>query len=59
MKGLTVLKLLRVAFQLEVTIGREDVVTWNDIHHKTEPNSRFSPSFLDKCLLKLTAQGVR
>lgn len=66
-KGRTVLKLLRVAFQRRlvftvgrsVTTGREDVVTWNDIHHKTEPNSRFDPNFLDKCLLELAAQGVR
>lgn len=66
-KGRIVLKLLRVAFQRRlvftvgrsVTTGREDVVTWNDIHHKTEPNSRFDPSFLDKCLLELAAQGVR
>lgn len=66
-KGRIVLKLLRVAFQRRlvftvgrsVTTGREDVVTWNDIHHKTEPNSRFDPNFLDKCLAELAAQGVR
>ncbi|KAG8282560.1 protein deltex-like [Homalodisca vitripennis] len=66
-KGRKVLKLLRVAFQrrLTFTIGRsvttglEDVVTWNDIHHKTEPHSRFDPAFLDRCLEELAAQGIR
>ncbi|XP_075220105.1 deltex E3 ubiquitin ligase isoform X2 [Lycorma delicatula] len=66
-KGRQVLQLLHIAFQRRlvftvgrsVTTGREDVVTWNDIHHKTEPNSRFDPSFLDNCLKELAAHGVQ
>lgn len=46
------------------TTGREDVVTWNDIHHKTEigpSNSGYGypdPGFLDRCLEELAAHGV-
>ncbi|XP_039292556.1 protein deltex [Nilaparvata lugens] len=65
-KGRLVLRLLHIAFQRRlvftvgrsVTTGREDVVTWNGIHHKTEPHSWFDDSFLDKCVDELAAQGV-
>ncbi|XP_046396490.1 protein deltex [Ischnura elegans] len=44
-KGRKVLRLLQIAFERRlvftvgrsVTTGREDVVTWNEIHHKTDP----------------------
>lgn len=71
-KGRKVLKLLSIAFERRlvftvgrsVTTGREDVVTWNEIHHKTEPGVSntghgFPDSgFLDRCLAELAAQGV-
>lgn len=67
-----VLRLLSVAWQRRLiftigrsnTTGREDVVTWNDIHHKTEigpVNSSYGypdPGYLDRCLDELAAQGV-
>ncbi|XP_063220900.1 protein deltex [Bacillus rossius redtenbacheri] len=71
-KGRRVLKLLGVAFQRRlvftvgrsVTTGREDVVTWNEIHHKTEPGTSHGghgypdPGYLDNCLAELAAHGV-
>jgi deltex-like protein len=71
-KGRKVLRLLSIAFERRlvftvgrsVTTGREDVVTWNEIHHKTEPGMSntghgFPDSgFLDRCLAELAAQGV-
>ncbi|PNF19840.1 hypothetical protein B7P43_G12530 [Cryptotermes secundus] len=71
-KGRKVLKLLSIAFERRlvftvgrsVTTGREDVVTWNEIHHKTEPGVSNTghgfpdSSFLDRCLAELAAQGV-
>lgn len=71
-KGRKVLKLLSIAFERRlvftvgrsVTTGREDVVTWNEIHHKTEPgicntgHGFPDSSFLDRCLAELAAQGV-
>lgn len=71
-KGRTVLKLLSVAFERRlvftvgrsVTTGREDVVTWNEIHHKTEPGQSNighgypDPGYLDNCLQELAAHGV-
>lgn len=71
-KGRKVLKLLRIAFERRlvftvgrsVTTGREDVVTWNEIHHKTEPGISHSghgypdPEYLDRCLEELAAHGV-
>lgn len=44
------------------TTGREDVVTWNGIHHKTEvgPSSYGypDPTYIQRCLAELAAQGV-
>jgi len=71
-KGRKVLRLLSIAFERRlvftvgrsVTTGREDVVTWNEIHHKTEPGMSntghgFPDSgFLDRCLAELAAQGI-
>nr|CAD7590735.1 unnamed protein product [Timema genevievae] len=71
-KGRRVLKLLSTAFERRlvftvgrsVTTGREDVVTWNEIHHKTEAGSSNSghsypdPGYLDNCLSELAAHGV-
>ena len=66
------LDLLKVAFERRLiftvgssaTTGKEDVVTWNEIHHKTEPGiSRTGygypdPNYLDNCLAELARQGV-
>ncbi|GLH12883.1 Protein deltex [Gryllus bimaculatus] len=71
-KGRKVLRLLSVAFERRlvftvgrsVTTGREDVVTWNEIHHKTEPGVSSSghgypdPTYLDNCLKELAAHGI-
>ncbi|KAK6637880.1 hypothetical protein RUM44_008302 [Polyplax serrata] len=71
-KGRLVLDLLKIAFERRliftvgssVTTGKEDVVTWNEIHHKTEPGlSRTGfgypdPDYLDNCLAELARQGV-
>ena len=69
-KGRMVLQLLAIGFKRRliftvgrsVTTGREDVVTWNEIHHKTEPgigdHGFPDPSFLDRCLQELAAQGI-
>lgn len=71
-KGRRVLKLLSIAFERRlvftvgrsVTTGREDVVTWNEIHHKTEPGVSNTGhgfpdfGFLDRCLAELAAQGI-
>lgn len=71
-KGRKVLKLLRIAFERRlvftvgrsVTTGREDVVTWNEIHHKTEAGASHNghgypdPDYLNNCLEELAAHGV-
>lgn len=67
MNGRMVLRLLKVAFKRKliftigrsVTTGREDVVTWNDIHHKINPCGRPDPGFLDRCLEELAGHGVK
>lgn len=47
-----------------VTTGTTDTVVWNEIHHKTESHSNASghgypdPTYLDRVLLELAAQGV-
>lgn len=66
-KGRTVLRLLNIAFKRKliftigrsVTTGREDVVTWNDIHHKSNLRGRPDPEFLDRCLKELAAHGIK
>lgn len=71
-KGRLVLDLLKVAFERRLiftigsslTTGKEDVVTWNEIHHKTEPMALKNghgypdPHYLDNCLMELANQGV-
>lgn len=66
------LRLLRVAWDRKltftigtsVTTGTTDTVVWNEIHHKTESHSNSSghgypdPTYLDRVLLELAAQGV-
>ncbi|XP_059480743.1 protein deltex [Neocloeon triangulifer] len=68
--GFKVLGLLKVAFdrRLIFTIGRstttgiEDVIVWNDIHHKTELRQQVhgypDPHYLENTLLELAAHGV-
>ncbi|XP_046429356.1 protein deltex isoform X1 [Neodiprion virginianus] len=70
--GRKVLRLLQIAFERRliftvgrsVTTGREDVVTWNEIHHKTELGPSTSghgypdASYLERTLAELAAQGV-
>ncbi|KAH0561357.1 protein deltex [Cotesia glomerata] len=70
--GRRVLTLLKIAFERRliftvgrsVTTGREDVVTWNEIHHKTELGPSTSGhgypdvSYLERVLYELAAQGV-
>ncbi|KAG8231848.1 hypothetical protein J437_LFUL008619 [Ladona fulva] len=79
-KGRKVLRLLQIAFERRlvftvgrsVTTGREDVVTWNEIHHKTEAgpvgnhamggsslgHGYPDPGYLDNVLHELAAHGV-
>ena len=70
--GRRVLRLLQIAFERRliftvgrsVTTGLEDVVTWNEIHHKTELGPSTSGhgypdnSYLERTLTELAAQGV-
>ncbi|XP_015597376.1 protein deltex isoform X2 [Cephus cinctus] len=70
--GRRVLRLLQIAFERRltftvgrsVTTGREDVITWNEIHHKTELGPSTSghgypdPSYLERTLAELAAQGI-
>ncbi|KAJ8681393.1 hypothetical protein QAD02_017180 [Eretmocerus hayati] len=70
--GRRVLRLLQIAFDRRlvftigrsVTTGREDVVTWNGIHHKTELGPSTSGygypdvTYLDRTLSELAAHGV-
>ncbi|XP_063983649.1 protein deltex [Diachasmimorpha longicaudata] len=70
--GRRVLRLLQIAFERRltftigrsVTTGREDVVTWNEIHHKTELGPSTSGhgypdvSYLERTLSELAAQGI-
>jgi deltex len=66
------LGLLRVAFDRRliftigrsVTTGMEDVITWNEIHHKTELGlSQYGhgypdPDYLNNTLMELAAHGI-
>lgn len=70
--GSRVLRLLQIAFERRliftigrsITTGREDVITWNEIHHKTELGPSTSghgypdTSYLERTLAELAAQGV-
>ncbi|XP_059149621.1 probable E3 ubiquitin-protein ligase DTX2 isoform X2 [Physella acuta] len=71
-KGRKVLKLLIEAFRRRLmftigtshTTGEANTVTWNEIHHKTEPHGNQlghgypDPKYLDNVLLELAAHGV-
>lgn len=70
-KGKMVLKLLDIAFKRKLvftigtstTTGKTGVVTWNDIHHKTnpKPNTQFGypdDTYLDRVLEELAAKGI-
>ncbi|KAH9512901.1 E3 ubiquitin-protein ligase dtx4 [Bulinus truncatus] len=71
-KGRKVLKLLIEAFKRRLmftiatshTTGEQNTVTWNEIHHKTEPHGNArghgypDPKYLDNVLLELAAHGV-
>ncbi|XP_014244264.1 protein deltex isoform X2 [Cimex lectularius] len=65
-KGRHVLKLLQIAWRRRLvftvgrslTTGKEDVITWNGIHQKTEPVAALAPNFLDNCIKELAALGV-
>ncbi|KAK3610487.1 hypothetical protein CHS0354_016676 [Potamilus streckersoni] len=71
-KGKKVFNLLHLAFKRRliftigrsVTTGQDDMVTWNDIHHKTSMHGgpqRFGypdPTYLDRVLEELAAKGV-
>lgn len=65
-QGRRVLKLLQVAWERRLvftvgrslTTGREDVITWNGIHHKTEPSAALEPNFLENCIKELALLGV-
>lgn len=47
-----------------VTTGMEDVITWNEIHHKTELGlSQYGhgypdPDYLNNTLMELAAHGI-
>ncbi|XP_053407914.1 E3 ubiquitin-protein ligase DTX3L-like [Mercenaria mercenaria] len=70
-KGREICDMLKVAFKrkLVFTIGRsrttgaDGVITWNDIHHKTDPkpHSQFGypdPTYLDRVTEELEVKGV-
>ncbi|XP_062574511.1 uncharacterized protein LOC134236363 [Saccostrea cucullata] len=71
-KGQLALKLLQIAFERRLvftigysrTTGRDNVITWNDIHHKTNVRGgpeRFAypdPDYLDRLLEELATKGV-
>ncbi|CAG2236898.1 DTX [Mytilus edulis] len=71
-KGTMVMKLLKIAFDRKLvftighsrTTGEENVVTWNDIHHKTSMGGgpqAFGypdPEYLDRVLDELAVKGV-
>ncbi|KAH3786942.1 hypothetical protein DPMN_165060, partial [Dreissena polymorpha] len=70
-EGEDVCRMLKVAFQRKLiftigssrTTGEEGVITWNDIHHKTDPRpqSQFGypgPSYLERVTDELKTKGV-
>lgn len=71
-QGQLAVKLLRVAFDRRLvftigysrTTGRDNVITWNDIHHKTNIQGgpqRFAypdPQYLNRLMEELAAKGV-
>lgn len=70
-KGQLVAKMLKVAFERKLvftigdsrTTGKQGVITWNGIHHKTnpKPHSEFGypdASYLDKVIDELSVKGI-
>ena len=71
-KGRRVLKMLKKAWDMKLTFtvgtslttGQKDVITWNDIHHKTSrsggiPNYGYpDPNYLDRVTEDMKALGV-
>ena len=68
-QGRSVLGLLRRAFEQRVTFtvgtsatsGMTDVVTWNDVHHKTMFSGAYGypdPTYLNRVTMELAAHGI-
>ncbi|XP_047474356.1 probable E3 ubiquitin-protein ligase DTX2 isoform X3 [Penaeus chinensis] len=70
-RGNKILQLLEVAWQrrliftvgTSITSGQENVITWNEIHHKTEWENYHGhgypdPAYLDNVTMELELQGV-
>ena len=69
-QGQKIVSLLKIAFDRKlvftigrsITTGRENVITWNGIHHKTSingsPYGYPDPSYLDRVLSELNEFGV-
>lgn len=70
-RGMEICEMLKVAFERKLvftignsrTTGAEGVITWNDIHHKTDqkPNTQFGypdPTYLDRVTDELKIKGV-
>ncbi|XP_052814140.1 E3 ubiquitin-protein ligase DTX3L-like [Mya arenaria] len=70
-RGRTTCRMLKVAFKRRLvftigrsrTTGKDSVITWNDIHHKTDPRpqSRLGypdPKYLDRVTEELAVKGV-
>lgn len=70
-EGRTISAMLKVAFDRKLvftighsrTTGKDGVITWNDIHHKTDPrpNTQFGypdPTYLNRVTDELKAKGV-
>ncbi|XP_075154370.1 deltex E3 ubiquitin ligase [Haematobia irritans] len=64
--GRKVLRFLKIAFDRRllfsigrsVTTGREDVVIWNSVDHKTQFNMFPDPMYLQRCMQQLVHLGV-
>ncbi|XP_005181037.1 protein deltex [Musca domestica] len=64
--GRKVLRFLKIAFDRRllfsigrsVTTGREDVVIWNSVDHKTQFNMFPDPTYLQRCMQQLVHLGV-
>lgn len=64
--GRKVLRYLKIAFDRRLlfsigrsaTTGREDVVVWNSVDHKTQCSMYPDPGYLQRCLTQLTHLGV-
>ncbi|XP_055371164.1 protein deltex [Condylostylus longicornis] len=64
--GRKVLRFLKIAFDRRLlfsigrsaTTGREDVVIWNSVDHKTQFNMFPDPTYLQRCMQQLVHLGV-